>query len=122
MQCCQVKGCKVQTRLPAGLHTRNGELTLLALVPILILIVTHGYVQLKPAETASHIVGSLLFHQSISVLILGLRKLRRENQGIETALVDEDGSLSSTRGDHFVHPFIFIVNMVKQSLTSVAVP
>ena len=122
MQCCQVKGCKVQTRLPAGLHTQQGQLATFALKAVLVGVFAHGYVQLKPAETASHVVGSLLFHQSISVLILSLRKLRREHQRVESALVDEDGSLSSIRGDHFVHPFVFIVNMVKQSLTTVAVP
>ena len=38
--------------------------------------------------------------------------LRREDQGIEVALVDEDGFWVSTRGERFVHSFVIKVYMV----------
>ena len=43
---------------------------------------------------------------------LPLRELGRENQGVESALVDDDDLLNSTGGDHFVHPFILAIDMV----------
>ncbi len=48
-------------------------------------------------------------------------QLGTKHQTVETALVDEDNSLISTGGDHFVHPFIFAINMVANSFQGICI-
>ena len=53
---------------------------------------------------------------------LRLRQLRGEDEGVEAGLVDERGSLHTTRGGHFVHPFVFGFNVNSDNLSGIAVP
>ncbi len=59
-------------------------------------------------------------HPALERLVL--RQLRRENQRIETALVDDGHLLSSSKGVAYHDPLVFVVNMLSQRITCVAVP
>ena len=44
-------------------------------------------------------------------MMISSRGLRGKDEGVKAGLVDEGNFLLSTRGDHFVTPFILRVNM-----------
>ena len=54
--------------------------------------------------------------------LFGIRQLAGKNQAVQARFIDDGQLLFSTGGEHFVHPFVFIINMVTNGFLWIAVP